>query len=127
MNFKRFEEIAFALLPTTHPDNIRCRHFAFLLKKGRIVTIGFNKRKSHPINHRYGYFESCGLHAELDSLLKAKRDEFKGYSLAVLRIDRNNKLNQSAPCRFCTAALSTLGINDIYHTNEHGDWIKKQI
>ncbi len=119
----RFEEIAYALLPSTHSEEIRCRHFAFLFNKNRIISIGWNKIKSHPINNRYKYHKLCGLHAEIDVIIKSKREDFRNHSMAVLRIDKNNKLNNSAPCKFCGAALETLNLNRIYYTNDAGNWV----
>lgn len=120
---RRFEEIAYALLPETHPDiSIRCRHFALLFKKNRIICIGWNKVKTHPINQRYNYHKLCGIHAECDVLIKSKTDDFRGYNMAILRIDKNNKINYSAPCKFCCDMLETLNLNKIFYTNEYGKW-----
>lgn len=126
INFRKFEEIAYALLPDTHDPKIRCRHFAFLFKKNRIISIGWNKTKTTPLNLKFGYHKLCGIHAEMVSLNKARHGNLKNCSIAVLRIDRNNKLNQSAPCKFCMNVLKHFDIDHIFHTNENGEWIQKQ-
>jgi deoxycytidylate deaminase len=119
---KRFEEISYALLPSTHTPEMKYRHFAFLFNKNRILTIGYNQIKSHPFIHKYGYHKDSGIHAELSTIIRAREKDYSTYNMAVLRIDRNNRLNQSCPCRYCMGVLVNVGIKEIYHTTEAGEW-----
>jgi hypothetical protein len=59
MKFARLIQFARNLIVCDEID-LRCRHFAFILKKGKIVSIGKNSNKSHPINQKYGYFKGSG-------------------------------------------------------------------
>ena len=125
INFKRFEEIAYSLTDSVHSPTLRCRHFSFIFHCNRIISIGYNKEKTTPFNLKFGYHKLCGVHSECDSLANVRQKNLKHCSIAVLRIDRNNKLNMSKPCQFCANVLRHFDIGDIYYTNENGIWVQQ--
>lgn len=118
---KNLEEVAYAILPAARGE-MRCFHAAAIFKKRKIITIGFNKKQSHPNNLNYNYLPNAGICAEMRTCLKGGREDYSGFSIAVLRIDRNNKLNYSKPCRGCSELIKKLNFKNIYHTNHNGEW-----
>lgn len=124
MNFKRLEEIGYGLLGNRQS---RCFHVAFLFRKNRIISIAFNKIKGHTKVHKHDYHKNCGIHAELGCFLKAGLNNYKDHKLAVLRIDRNDKLNYSRPCKWCLGATRQFGVSDIYYTTKEGKWVYEEI
>jgi deoxycytidylate deaminase len=122
----RLPEIAFALLPRVNfPDDIVSRHFAFLLDKSKIINIGWNSYKSHSETVKRGYpIYTKGLHAELSCIISCKSHTYKNRSMAVLRINWNNKLDYSRPCPHCMEAIKELGIKNIWYTTKTG-WEKE--
>ena len=54
MNFDKIIEVSYALI-NKHNADLRCRHFSFILDKTRIISIGLNSLKTHPLNLKYNY------------------------------------------------------------------------
>jgi hypothetical protein len=46
--FKRLEEISRSLVD--YNSSKRCHHFSFILHKNKIISIGNNSKKTHPLN-----------------------------------------------------------------------------
>ena len=90
---------------------------------GQIISRGFNKYKSHPIQadfaKRSGYEQKIYLHAEIDTLIKYKRIiEFEGATLCVVRITKSGSLAMSKPCPTCMfAILESNYISNIIYTD----------
>jgi tRNA(Arg) A34 adenosine deaminase TadA len=114
------KKIAFAMCPTNR--ELRTSHVAFLLKKGKVVHIGWNKRKTHPetLKHPY-HLGEVGVHAELDVILKAGKEDLSGMDITVLRVDRNNKLANSKPCPGCTSILKQINVRSVSYSDKNGD------
>ena len=77
MKFKKLKEISLAMAPK-HPSDQRCRHFSFILHKKRILSIGFNSIKTHPLNLKLNFVNKkndpinnvVGTHSELSAVIK---------------------------------------------------------
>lgn len=112
------------LICPTNRDQ-KSSHAAFLVRSNVIEKIGFNKPKTHPINKKHPYnVGECGIHAELDACLKIDKEDLRDYSMIVIRVDKNNKLNQSRPCRGCQSVISQFGISEVYYSDKMGDVVK---
>jgi hypothetical protein len=97
---KRAVETAHALCPINW-KNVNNSHIAFLVKKNKIVKIGWNRKRTHPEISKHPYHDGyVGTHAELDVILKSGLDDLEDYSMIVLRVDRKGKLANSKPCLF---------------------------
>lgn len=123
INFKKLEEIAYALMPKYRGD-MRSFHVAAIYRKSKLVSIGFNKDVTHPKIKKYKYHRLAKVHAELNCVLRGGREDYEGYDIAVLRINRNNKLDYSAPCSGCSHLLCSLGINKVFYTDQEGQWVE---
>jgi hypothetical protein len=121
-------EIAHALCPINRQNGLRAAHIAVLVKKNKIVKIGWNKNRTHPKTKEFPYVGSkekysrinVGIHAELDVILKSGKDDLSGYDLMVLRVDGTGRLNSSKPCIGCQSAIRQFGIKNIYFSNAKG-------
>jgi deoxycytidylate deaminase len=87
-------------------------------KKGRLVSFGFNKEKSHPVQADYacrvGERHRIYLHAEMMAIIKAKG---KGHSIFIARLSKNGKTTKLAkPCPICSLAIKEAGISIIHYT-----------
>lgn len=116
----RCVEVSYALLPQIAWH--RSTHVAFLLKNSRICYVGWNEERTHPITKKHPYRSLAYKHAELSCLLKPKKDDLSDYALAVLRIDRNNQINQSKPCLGCQSVIEQLGVSRVMYTEANGEW-----
>jgi deoxycytidylate deaminase len=87
-----------------------------IVKKNRIVSVGFNKLKTHPKSpHKYN-----SLHAEIDALIKASPEDLDGAHAYVYREKRNGQLGNARPCSSCFSALQEANIKVIYYSSESG-------
>lgn len=121
---KRAVETAHALCPTNW-SNVNNSHIAFLVKKNKIIKIGWNRKRTHPEISKHPYHDGyVGTHAELDVILKSGLDDLEDHSMIVLRIDRNGKLNNSKPCSGCRSVLNQFNVKNIFYSTSEGDIVK---
>jgi dCMP deaminase len=103
-----------------HSDHPAHQLGAVIVKGNKIISVGFNKNKTHTkSNHAWKR-----LHAELCAIIKAKQD-LTGSSIYVYRETKNGNLGLSRPCASCMEAIKEAGINKIYYTTETGFFEEK--
>jgi len=123
---KRAVETAHALCPINW-SNVNNSHIAFLVKKNKIIRIGWNRKRTHPEISKHPYHDGyVGTHAELDVILKSGLDNLENHSIIVLRIDRNGKLNNSKPCLGCRSVLNQFNVKNIFYSNSEGNIVKHE-
>lgn len=109
----KFFEIAKAA--SKHSDHPAHKLGAVIVKGNKIISVGFNKNKTHTkSNHAWKR-----LHAEISAILKAKQD-LTGCSIYVYRETKNGDLGIAKPCSSCSAAIKETGIKKIYYTIQTG-------
>lgn len=97
---------------------------AVVFKGKRILSSGHNEIRSSPISLKYRQFKNS-LHAEQAALMNLDWTKLKGCSILVLRVLKSKKiLSNAKPCTMCQLLLNTIGINDIYYSNEFGEIVK---
>lgn len=94
------------------------RHAAAIVCKNRIISIGTNKLKSHPMMAEFsGHPEKIWLHAEIDAIIKAINivgvDFLKNCDLKVVRLDIYDRLALSKPCEICRKAIEHFNIKSV--------------
>ena len=113
-------DIAHALCPTNW-QNVNNSHIAFLVKKNKIIKIGWNKKRTHPEIAKHPYHEGyVGTHAELDVILKSGLDSLNYPSMIILRVDRKGRLANSKPCPGCLSLLNSYDINEVFYSDAEG-------
>lgn len=95
------------------------RHAAAIVYKKRVLSIGHNKRKTHPIELRWQKKPGAiFLHAEKDAIIKAMNrygDQIlQDCTLYVIRVMKNGDLGCSKPCESCQNFINSLDIKRIY-------------
>jgi len=131
MNFNKIIEVSYALI-NKHNADLRCRHFSFILDRNRIISIGFNSPKTHPLNLKYNYVNKMkqnisnivGTHSELNAVIRLGEEDCSGLTLINTRINRNNELDYSAPCSGCRDMAEQLSFKHIYYSNSQGKFEK---
>ena len=128
--FQRLEDIAESLLDN-HNSN-RCRHFSFILYKGRLISIGLNSSKTHPVNLRNkkisrvtgeDYSNQKQTCSELNAVLKLKRltnIDTRKCVLVNLRYDRNDQKALAKPCMSCTSLLHYHNFKQVIWSTSEG-------
>lgn len=131
MNFNKIIEISYALI-NKHSADLRCRHFSFILDRNRIISIGLNSLKTHPLNLKYKYVNKnnqsisniVGTHSELSAVIKLGQEDCSDFTLINTRINRNNRLDFSAPCSGCCDMIQQLNFKNVYFSNNEGKFQK---
>jgi len=131
MNFNKIIEVSYALI-NKHNADLRCRHFSFILDRNRIISIGMNSTKTHPLNLKYNYVNKdnksisniVGTHAELNAVIKLGEEDCSKLTLINTRINRNNMLDYSAPCSGCSDMIKQLNFKNVYFSNVQGKFDK---
>lgn len=127
MNFSKIIEVTYAFI-NKHNADLRCRHFSFIMDKNRILSIGLNSPKTHPLNLKYNYVNKnkekisniVGTHSELSAVIKLGEEDCSGLILVNTRINRNNKLDFSAPCNGCSDMIKQLNFKEVWYSNANG-------
>lgn len=86
--------------------------------KGRVVSSGYNKRKTHPLQMRYARKinpEQCFLHAEIDALVQCRDVP---HTIYVARIKKNGDTALARPCSICSMAIKEAGIKRVIYTTD---------
>lgn len=109
----------------------RARMASALVKSNKIISIGINRKKSDPLQAKYGKNkDAIFLHAEIHALKNALREydveELKDTVLYICRVKRLNQHSMkwvwgmAKPCEGCSRAIAEFGIrNVVYTTDKH--------
>lgn len=98
---------------------------AVVLNK-HIVDIGFNSKKTHPVQKRLNDLKPF-LHAEVEVILRASKSlsNFDKCSLVVVRTKKEGPFGAdipgiSKPCLGCEKYIRWSGIKKVYYLDEKG-------
>lgn len=87
-----------------------------IANKNQVVSVGFNKYKTHPKSkHPWGY-----IHAELAAILDNRFADIKGCTAYIYRETRDGKPAIAKPCPTCLETLRLAGIKKIVYTDLNG-------
>ena len=83
---------------------------AVITYKGKVIAVGLNSNKSHPMQKKYGKnSKSIFLHAEIDAIKNGlrnhKKEDFKNFEIHVARCMKNGLPGMAKPCRGCQKAI----------------------
>lgn len=81
-------------------NNRNYNHVSIIANSSRVLGIGTNKRKTHPLAMKYGY-RNCELHSELDALLQIDKLFRRDMILINFRFNPKGEMLLSKPCRLC--------------------------
>ncbi|MEK6879191.1 MAG: hypothetical protein AABY22_06255 [Nanoarchaeota archaeon] len=130
VNFNKLVEIARAL-SSNHNVNLRCKHYCFILKNDKILSIGLNSHKSNPRNLRYPKFNEYGKNissirgtcAEHIAVIKLGYIDCSKFTFVVLRLDNNGNLAYSRPCGSCIGLLQKqIGFKKLFYSLNNGEF-----
>lgn len=96
--------------------------------QNRIIGIGCNLSKTHPLQYRYNKYRIqkdtllAKLHAEINCINQIKNMDinFAKVKLYIYRVRNDQPFGLAKPCPSCMAAIRDLGIRDIYYTTNDG-------
>ena len=134
MNFVKLTEIATAMRDDEVGGKIN-HHVSFVLYKNRILSIGKNNHKTHPINLLNPKFnrelvnissekKTCSELAAIIKLKNTSNVAFNRCSLINIRVDRTGVLNNSCPCSSCKSLIKYFGFKNVFYSNELGEFVE---
>lgn len=99
---------------------------AAIVFKKEIISIGFNRLKTHPLQKEYAKNEDAiFLHAEIDAIIQAKReitlDELSRSTLYITRRKQKDGLpvwGMAKPCKGCSKCIEDFNIQNVIYTTE---------
>jgi len=118
-----------ALAVSISPSNgKRNKHVALIVKGNRILSVGVNSERSHPLAKRLKLTkESESQCAELNACLKLglthkeELPDFSGLTIIVVRVSKSGTLIMSKPCVGCQQLIRQCGFRKVYWSNEKGE------
>lgn len=128
MNYNKLLEIAYAIYDPFH--SIRSFHVSFLLRRSKILSIGINSARTHPVNLKNKKFNRDGKDisseklccSELICINKSKNQNinYGKCKMINVRITRENKLGLAAPCFSCQSLINHYKIKSVFFTTDAG-------
>jgi tRNA(Arg) A34 adenosine deaminase TadA len=108
---------------------IRAKLAAAIVIKNEIISIGFNRKKTHPFQRQFQTNDKqIYLHAETDAINRAlkyvSKEELRKATLYVARVKYTDNKSKKAiwaeskPCTGCQKAIKSYGILNVVHTCE---------
>lgn len=105
---------------------------AAVVYRNKIVSIGMNSMKSHPLAAKYGKNEhAIFLHAEVAAIKNALReidvDDFTKCDIYITRVKKEAPFTKkyvwglAKPCAGCERAIAEFGFKRVIYTCDDGD------
>lgn len=107
-------------------DFPRIKIGALIVKNGGLVCVGFNRKKSHPVQKKYNIHRGFDsepkdyIHAEISAIVKAKNVDLRGSSIYISRNNVNGDMAMCRPCKACMEAIRESGISKVFYMSELG-------
>jgi deoxycytidylate deaminase len=120
-------------LLNNHPEkDLDYRHAAVLAKGGRILSSGFNSKKTHP--HAPARHGAKTIHAEIAALLPlgvirrrpGTLEDVEDFTLYIARTGKTSAPLLSRPCEICWDEIRRLGILRIVYTIEVAPYFREE-
>ena len=99
----------------------RQRHGAVIVKSGRVLGVGYNKNKNHPMRVSPEHIKThCSRHAEIEAI-KDAGFSVAGAVLYVARVNRQGQDRNSRPCKYCQVVIQSTKIKKVIYTEGEGN------
>ena len=125
---KRLLKTAF-YLASLHPRNARASVCAIVARKGKVVSYGFNKMNTHPLQAKYSKNpKSIFIHAEIDAirnaLFKYSSGELTECEIYIARAKLNEPGGKpvpamACPCVGCQKAIGAFELKGVFYTEDN--------
>lgn len=114
-----------------YSDSPRTRVGCVVIYKGKILSVGYNTTKTHPVQKSYNKYRNFdpedakkpnSLHAEIHALIGLQDNDidFKKVNIFVYRIKKDGSKGLARPCPACEAMIKNMGIENVYYSTENG-------
>lgn len=126
---ERSLEIARAAYPSTYKEKKESLHWSFIWKKGKLLSLSTNDKRTHPLNSYNSKYIEKGRCSEFNGFIKLRYISPDGpqwhlCTLVNVRIDRERRVCNSRLCPACQNLVQYLGIKRIYYSTNEGNFEK---
>jgi len=94
------------------------KHVSIVIRKKHVISIGTNKRHTHPLSVIYGY-RNDEVHSELDAIRKIPSKYRNDLILVNYRFGPNGNLKLARPCNLCMPWCRSV-FDKIYYSTTQG-------
>lgn len=115
-------KVKYYLLKKAELNPHRFKMAAAIHINGRILSVGINQTKTHPLmmNDAYREHQVC-MHAEVDAIRQVRGQDLSGCTLSVVRVKRSKPNGpyveaMAKPCEGCMSVISSFGIEQVDYT-----------
>lgn len=98
------------------------KHVSVCLRRGQVISVGFNRRKTHPLAQKIGYLND-ERHAELDALVQIPHPLRDGLALVNFRFNNQGILRMSKPCKLCLPWVVD-AFETVYYSDRNGNVVR---
>lgn len=108
-----------------HNSGFGENHVAAIVFRKQIVSMGFNSKKTHPLQKKFAKNEhAIFLHAEIHAIIKAiailGKNRLKECDIYVMRLSKDGEVRNSKPCHGCSKAIKEYRFKNVFYTKEEG-------
>lgn len=101
---------------------------AVITQGSRIISVGTNKYKTHPLQRNHHTNElATSIHAELDAVLRAPYAKRRGSQISIARLLDDGTSGIARPCKFCRELLLDSGIYIVVYSMLENQFIKEDL
>lgn len=121
---RRHEKLIFRAVDVAKTSEYRWQHGAVVAKGNKILGSAPNKFRNAPLVAEHNVSD----HAEravIRELLKV-REDLRGCTIYIARINKAGSTTMSRPCNDCMKAIINSGIKEFVYTNEFGGYSIEQ-
>lgn len=88
---------------------------AVIARGNKLISIGFNKKRTHPLSR--GRFNN--IHCELSAIINAQGDT-RGAEIYIYRETKQGQKAMARPCPHCQNLIREFGLKVSYYTVDNG-------
>lgn len=122
---KRHENLIRRAVKVAQQSTYRWKHGAVVAKGNKVLGFAPNKLRNAPAVDEHNVSDHAER-ATLRELLKV-RDDLRGCTIYIARINKQGKTMMSRPCPNCMNAIVDAGIKEIVYTTEIGSYSVEQV
>ena len=121
--YKKFNKLIDISRALYHKPKGRFKHFTYILKGTKVISIGFNDvfKDRIRIDRKYYSYPFKGAHSELDAIANMQDlNLVRRSTLVNVRLNHQKELRNSKPCQVCQTFLAPFRFRAVYFSMEDG-------
>jgi tRNA(Arg) A34 adenosine deaminase TadA len=122
---RRHENLIRRAVRVAQQSTYRWKHGAVVAKGNKVLGFAPNKLRNDPCVDEHNVSDHAER-ATLRELLKV-REDLRGCTIYIARVDKRNDTQMSRPCVECMRAIVSAGIKEIVYTNDLGSYSVEKV